>query len=194
MIIKTLRKTPDIFPLEHVRVVDGDTLEADIILPFKVHLRKSIRLKGFWADELDGPYRSQGLAARLRLEHFVADKALWLHAPSCRLDKYGRAVGLLMHGERIISGREVLGELQLTEKDHKDHKDAAKLSAKQGKAFIGSLEGIKTAGWELKRVLGHPSANYATIVGVPARIHEDASLGDTHPEAQDDRQYGPGGS
>jgi endonuclease YncB( thermonuclease family) len=123
MIKSILRKSPDIHPLTDIRVIDGDTIEAQIILPFEQRVLKRIRLKGWWADEIDGPYAAEALAAKNRLESFVKDRALWLHAPSCRLDKYGRVVGHLMHVERIICAPEVLGELQLTEMVHKARSD-----------------------------------------------------------------------
>ncbi len=123
MITKTLRRTPDIHPIKHVRVVDGDTLEASIVLPFDTLITKRIRLKGWWADELEGQYAARGREAKRRLEIWTHEKVLWLHAPSCRLDKYGRVVGHLCHDMRIISAREVLGDLQLTEAVHKERSD-----------------------------------------------------------------------
>jgi hypothetical protein len=164
---KTLRKTPDIFPLDHIRVVDGDTLLAVIRLPFDVLHEARIRIRDFWADELDGPYATQGLQAQLRLKNFLEGKAVWLHAPSCRKDKFGRVLGHLMHHDRIITGREVLGELQLTEKEHKARKDQLtamrqnlqKTAEKYPhitsvKEWENSLEGPSSA------KEGHPSAEY----------------------------------
>lgn len=125
MIVKSYRKTPDIYPLHSIRVIDGDAIEATIVLPFDQTLRARIRLKGWWADELDGPYAAQGRMAKAFLEVFVAGKALWLHAPSCRKDRYGRIIGHLMHGERIINPKDVLGHQQLTEAEHKLRRDQA---------------------------------------------------------------------
>jgi hypothetical protein len=126
MITNKFRRTPDIYPLDHIRVVDGDTLEALIRLPFDQSVTKRIRLKGWWAPEPTGPYAAAGIAARLRLVDFVKDKALWLHTPSCRLDRYGRVVGHMLHGERIVSPRDVLGDFQLSESEHKRRRDLEK--------------------------------------------------------------------
>lgn len=134
-ITKILRKTPDIHPLKHIRVVDGDTIEADIILPFDTVVRKRIRIRGWWADELDGPYRSDALEAARRLEEFCKISVIWLHAPSCRLDRYGRALGHLMVGERVVEARDILRELQLTEMEHKRRKDMAKIERKRASAW-----------------------------------------------------------
>lgn len=122
---KILRKTPDIFPLKHIRVIDGDTLEADICLPFDTVVRKRVRLRGWWADELVGPFQSRGILAMAKLDAFCSRHVLWLHAPSCRLDKYGRALGHLMVGTEIVDPLSVLGDCQLTEKEHKLRKDMA---------------------------------------------------------------------
>jgi endonuclease YncB( thermonuclease family) len=130
MIIKTLRKTPDIHPLDHIRVIDGDTIEATIRLPFDTAIVKRVRLRGWWAPEPVGPWRIDGLQAAERLRAFCEGKALWLHAPSCRLDRYGRVLGHLMHGERIINPKDILLELQLTETEHKRRRDEA-IKAKQ---------------------------------------------------------------
>jgi hypothetical protein len=145
MIIKTLRKTADIHPLDHIRVIDGDTIEATIRLPFDTVITKRIRLKGWWADEPVGPWAQYGFRAKTRLGDFCRDKALWLHAPSCRLDRFGRVIGHLMHGERIVDPRDVLKELQLTETEHKLRRDQnAKLktaSAQSGKSIGAGAPG-----------------------------------------------------
>lgn len=123
MIVKEITKTPGVYPLHDVRVIDGDAIEADIILPFGQKLRARIRLKGWWADELSGPYAAAGLAAKVKLATFCADNALWLHSPSERKDRYGRIIGSLISNRRIVIAGEVLGHLQLTEKEHKARRD-----------------------------------------------------------------------
>jgi hypothetical protein len=150
MITKTLRKTPDIYPLHSIRVIDGDTIEAMICLPFDTKISKRIRLKGWWADETEGIYRSNGMLAQHLLEVFCAGKALWLHAPSCRLDKYGRVIGHLMHGERIIAPREVLGSCQLTEGEHKLRRDQTAAARKLGKVASEALNRVDTADTQSK--------------------------------------------
>jgi hypothetical protein len=155
---KTYRKTPDIYPIQSIRVIDGDTIEAMIMLPFGCTVVKRIRLKGWWADEPVGLYAAQGLLAAQLLRAWIGDKALWLHAPSCRLDKYGRVIGHLMHGERIISGKDVLGHCQLSEKEHNARRAQSKAAA-----------GIRTADAKSKSLISHPEA-----VSTIARIQDPA--------------------
>ena len=125
MTVTKYRKTPDVYPLQDVRVIDGDTIEARIALPFDQFLTKRIRLKGWWADETTGPWGLAGQAAKLALEKYVQGRALWLLAQTCRLDKYGRVIGSLLHHDQIVDPRAILGPYQLTEAEHKARRDAA---------------------------------------------------------------------
>lgn len=147
MIKGTYRLTPDIYPLHDVRVVDGDTLEARIALPFGQSVQKRIRLKGWWADEIEGPYGLYGRSAQVALVNWIAGKALWLHAPSCRMDKYGRVIGHLMHDQKIINPKDVLGCLQLSEKLHNAHRAHAK-----------GMAGVRTAGSQSSEPINDPRA------------------------------------
>jgi hypothetical protein len=123
MIKTKYTKTSDSFPLHDIRVVDGDTVEARIILPFRQSVLKRIRLKGWWADETTGLWAESGAIAKQRLEDYLALRVVWLLCPGEREDKYGRLIGHLMHLERIVDPREVLGTYQLTEAMHKEHRD-----------------------------------------------------------------------
>lgn len=122
MITRTLRKVPDIYALLNIRAIDGDTIEASICLPFDVHITKRIRLKGWYSDEHGGPWHAQALVAQQRLQTYCNANTLWLHSPSCRMDKYGRIIGHLMHGTRFVIPKDVLGDLQLTERVHRDRR------------------------------------------------------------------------
>lgn len=160
MITKTTwRKTPDIYPLHDIRVVDGDTLEARICLPFDQSVTKRIRLKGWWADELEGPWSSQGWAARIQLATWLAGKVVWLHSPSCRLDKYGRVIGHILVDEQIVSPKEVLGVYQLSERVHNEHRAQATQARKAAPASPGRQSGMTTADTQSGSLLGHPGAN-----------------------------------
>jgi hypothetical protein len=128
MIKASYRKTPDIYPIDDIRVIDGDTIHAWVRLPFDQQVQKRIRLKGWWAAEVASPWGNDALKAKALLEAWVRGKALWLHAPSCRLDKFGRIVGHLMHDNRIIDPKEVLGQLQLSEAEHPRRSDATRAS------------------------------------------------------------------
>lgn len=123
MITRTLKKIPDVFPISNIRVIDGDTIEADIIQAFGSITRKRIRLRGWWAPELGGDHRVDGLRAKMLLEIYCNDIAFWIQAPSARLDRYGRVIAHLMIGNEIVNPHEILGELQLTEAEHKRRAD-----------------------------------------------------------------------
>jgi len=157
-IVNSFRKTPDIYPLHEIRVVDGDTLEARIALPFGQSVVKRIRLKGWWADETDGIYGLQGKVAALTLQNWLSGKAVWLHAPSCRLDKYGRVVGHLLHGSQLVNPKEVLGIYQLTEKEHNSRRAQSLAARKQGTAGLAHLGGVPIADTESKRPINDPRA------------------------------------
>jgi endonuclease YncB( thermonuclease family) len=123
MITRNIRKLEDIFPLLNVRVIDGDTLQADIALAFETNINRRIRLKGWWAPEQEAGIGGPGFEAKHRLDCYCAGKALWIHCPAQRLDKYGRIIAALWYDNRIISAGEVLGTLQMTEKAHREAKD-----------------------------------------------------------------------
>lgn len=125
-ILKTIAKLHDYYPIIDVRVIDGDAIEATILLAFEQRLRARIRLRGWWADETTGPYAISGHKAAAKLEGWIGDKALWISAQGQRKDRYGRIVAHLVHGSQLVDPREVLGECQLTEAVHKQRRDEAK--------------------------------------------------------------------
>ena len=123
MIKSSFRLSNELYPLDDIRVIDGDTIEATIVLAFGTRVQKRIRLKGWWADEPVGIFASAGLAAKALLEKWCHQRILWLHSPSCRLDRYGRVVGSLIWQGQIVPGKAVLGSFQLTEAEHKARRD-----------------------------------------------------------------------
>lgn len=145
MITRTVSKTPDLFPLHDIRIVDGDTIVATIPLPFKTSVRKTIRLKGWWAAELNTIFHSEAVRAAQRLHDFCCGKALWLLTAGCRLDKYGRVIGHLQHDGRIISPREVLGDLSLTAAEHKLRHDRQARSGKAPTTPFSPSDGSRVA-------------------------------------------------
>lgn len=121
-ILKTIAKERGYFAILDVRIIDGDAIQATILLPFDQRLRARIRLKGWWADETTGPFCEAGLKAKARLEAWCQDKALWICTPGERRDRYGRIVAHLVHGSQLVNPRDVLAELQLTEKVHQERR------------------------------------------------------------------------
>jgi hypothetical protein len=130
-----------VYPIRDVRVIDGDALDAVIVLPFEALIQKRIRLKGWWADELDGPYSESGRRAKARLEAFVKDRPLWIACGSIRCDKYGRVLADLIDGPRLVVPKDVLGDCQLTERVHKQRRDELAKIARATRAQIQRAAG-----------------------------------------------------
>lgn len=148
MIQKTIVEQQELFPIHDVRVIDGDTIEARIILPLDTSKKQRIRLKGWWADELEGAWNDQGIRSKIALENFCSGKALWIHARGHRLDKYGRLVAHLVYENKPVNPRDVLGALQLTMEEHKAHSDANRASLSRRRAiaaqeWAGPCGGLK---------------------------------------------------
>lgn len=79
------------YRISGVRVIDGDTIECDIDLGFRVTLREKIRLLGYDAPEA---HSAEGRVATKIMENFTEDgKVLTLQ--TTRQGKYGRWLGTL---------------------------------------------------------------------------------------------------
>jgi endonuclease YncB( thermonuclease family) len=88
-------------PATLIRVVDGDTIRADLDLGADVILKnQAVRVLGIDAPEIHGPERQRGLAAKKAGEQFLTRKKLEveLHGK----DKYGRWLGdVFADGENL---------------------------------------------------------------------------------------------
>jgi endonuclease YncB( thermonuclease family) len=165
--VRTLHASTDLYPAKVTRVVDGDTVVAEITLPFDTTVTRRIRLKGFWADELTGPYAVSGEIARIRLAQWLADKVIWLHSPSQRKDRYGRTIASLWHEGRIIPAKEILGDAQLTEAEHRRRKDLAVAAARSATAALEAKVGTIPPSSPLKSLLGptEDQSDWGNIAG-----------------------------
>lgn len=79
-----------------VRVVDGDTIDAEMDLGFNITIKKRIRLAGINAPESrtrDLEEKKLGLAAKDRLVELLDEGSLEIE--SKELGKYGRVLGVL---------------------------------------------------------------------------------------------------
>lgn len=86
------------------RVIDGDTVEAEIDLGFHVTISVTLRLAGINAPEIRGAERPQGLAATRYLESLLDDLAGDIRTLTVRTqkdvtEKYGRYLAELIAGE-----------------------------------------------------------------------------------------------
>jgi len=92
----TIEADVDLGPITNIRIIDGDTIEADVDLGFRIRQRQIIRLAGIDAPELrakDPEERVRAKASKAGLERVLIEwqpsEAL-MH--STGLDKYGRSL------------------------------------------------------------------------------------------------------
>ena len=92
-----------------IRVVDGDTIDAEIDLGFDIKVTKRIRLGGINAPESrtrNKVEKKLGLAAKERLIEMMEGAANHFELESQELGKYGRVIGRL-HIDKI-AGKDVI--------------------------------------------------------------------------------------
>ena len=75
-----------------VRVLDGDTIEADLHLGFEVTLRRKFRLLGINAPEMKTP---EGEIAKQALIDKLAGMEIEIFSHKDRTEKYGRYLATL---------------------------------------------------------------------------------------------------
>ena len=110
-------KDPYIYRIKSVgRVVDGDTIDADIDLGFDISLTKRIRLAGIDTPESrtrDLEEKKLGLDAKNWLKHRLHDAEdiiIRTQLPDST-EKYGRIIGkLYINGEDISLNRQMITE------------------------------------------------------------------------------------
>lgn len=90
------------YPITNIRVIDGDTIEADVDLGFRIRQRQVIRLAGIDAPELrskDAAERDRARIAKLWLGVMtIGDETRPIHEVvmhSTKLDKYGRSLATI---------------------------------------------------------------------------------------------------
>ena len=87
------------YPISSIRVIDGDTIEADVDLGFRIRQRQIIRLAGIDAPELrskDPEERQRARSAKIALERMLIvwqPSEIVMH--STGLDKYGRSLAVI---------------------------------------------------------------------------------------------------
>lgn len=79
-----------------IKIIDGDTIDAEIDLGFNVKIKKRIRFLGINAPEIrtkDLDEKRAGLAVKSRLESIFDDSEGVFKLKSHGIDKYGRVLG-----------------------------------------------------------------------------------------------------
>jgi micrococcal nuclease len=95
------------------RIIDGDTIDADIDLGFNLTISQRIRLKGLNTAEtktLDPEEKKKGIEARLWLEKELSRQGEWI-IETTKEDKYGRVLGTLYCiGDPVTLNEKMLNE------------------------------------------------------------------------------------
>lgn len=77
-----------------LRVIDGDTVEAEVDLGFKIRIREHFRLYGIDAPEMKGETKAAGIASKAHLMTLIEDSGPYFRfftkKPQLEQDKYGR--------------------------------------------------------------------------------------------------------
>ena len=94
------------------RVIDGDTVEAEIDLGFRVSLEVVLRLVGINAPEVHGSDRPRGLAAKAHLlellQHLTpVDGHITVRTQKDLTEKYGRYLANLIASDVNLNDRMV---------------------------------------------------------------------------------------
>ena len=98
-----------------LRVVDGDTVDAEIDLGFDVSVKKRIRLVGINTPECrtrDLKEKALGLAAKDRVKSILAENPCFT-LESTELGKYGRVLGKIY--VTMLDGTESLTQICLND-------------------------------------------------------------------------------
>lgn len=91
---------PNSYSIKLIRVIDGDTICADIYCPFKITLREySIRLFGNDSHELYKKNHIAATAAKSALNNILKDKFLMIEVDPKEFDKYGRVLATVFYYE-----------------------------------------------------------------------------------------------
>jgi len=87
------------YPIDLIRVVDGDTIIADIDLGFDIVLKsQTIRLNNIDTPEIhsdDEFEKKQGVISKQKLSELIVNKSIILYVEKNYKDKYGRVLGTI---------------------------------------------------------------------------------------------------
>lgn len=87
------------YPINLIRVVDGDTIIADIDLGFDIVLKsQTIRLNNIDTPEIhsdDEIEKKQGVISKQKLSELIINKSIILFVEKNYKDKYGRVLGTI---------------------------------------------------------------------------------------------------
>ena len=90
---------PFVYNAKIVRVIDGDTVEADVDLGFDVGTRRTFRLCAINAPEMRGDTRGAGVATKGRLADLILERDVVLMTFKDKTEKYGRYLATIFYEE-----------------------------------------------------------------------------------------------
>lgn len=102
-----------IYTLRLLRVIDGDTVEAEIDLGFHLSIRTAIRVYGVNCPEMHGPTRDAGKAAKDFTDNWMNQDCEY-RVKTEKPDKYGRCLGAIMRTRG--NQTEILGQALIDNK------------------------------------------------------------------------------
>lgn len=92
------------YKVAEIRVIDGDTIEADIDLGFGVWARKQrFRLNGINAPEVTGSEKAEGLKSKTALERLLKGRPCIIQSKKAETDKYGRYLVDVYYSENLLN-------------------------------------------------------------------------------------------
>jgi micrococcal nuclease len=96
-----------------IRVIDGDSVIAQLDLGCHVFIEKSLRLYGINAPELRGETKLAGLEARDYLSELINQKKVCIKTLKDSGDKYGRLLAKIYTGLPGSGDEECVNDLML---------------------------------------------------------------------------------
>jgi micrococcal nuclease len=86
------------------KIVDGDTVHADIDLGFHIILKDQVlRLRGINTPEIKGTQKPEGLVAKGRVEGLILGRTVQIKTYKDKREKYGRILADIFLGSSHIN-------------------------------------------------------------------------------------------
>ena len=107
-----------IYRCKLIRVIDGDTIDAEIDLGFSIKVLKRIRLYGINAPETrtrDLQEKSRGKLAKIRLVEILNDLDNVFYLQSTSIGKYGRSLGIIYRDKLVNTDKTTEGDPVFTD-------------------------------------------------------------------------------
>ena len=93
-----------------IRVIDGDTVVADVDLGFRTFTRQTLRLYGINAPEIRGFEKQAGIAATEYLKNQLSHEPITVRTIRDRQGKFGRYLAVLFNSRGTNINREMISD------------------------------------------------------------------------------------